>query len=335
MTLEEQKALLTIALSAAFADGDRTDAERGEIRRILDSLPAAADLNLPALYQDVLLKRVGVDAAARALGTPETRELAYELAAGVCDADGAQSPAERAFLASLRGSLELPGARAQAIDAGAEALAAAPLAAASSFEPPVPAVAAPDADPVAGATGSAPTVASTMAAAEMDRMIVNYAILNGALEILPDSLASMAIIPLQMKMVYRIGQAHGYELDRGHVKDFLATAGVGLTSQYIEQIGVKLVGRLLGAVGGGLLGGLGRQATSSAFSFGTTWALGQVARRYYAGGRTLSSAALQEAFSSLVGEAKALQQRYAGEITAKARTIDVKQILSEIGAGAA
>jgi len=335
MTLEEQKALLTIALSAAFADGDRTDAERGEIRRILGSLPAAADLNLPALYQDVLLKRVGVDAAARALGTSETRELAYELAAGVCDADGAQSPAERAFLASLRGALALPGARAQAIDAGAEALATAPLAAASSFEPPVPAVAVPAVDPVAAATGSAPAVASTMAPAEMDRMIVNYAILNGALELLPDSLASMAIIPLQMKLVYRIGQAHGYELDRGHVKDFLATAGVGLTSQYIEQIGVKLVGRLLGAVGGGLLGGLGRQATSSAFSFGTTWALGQVARRYYAGGRTLSSAALQEAFSSLVGEAKALQQRYAGEITAKARTIDVKQILSEIGAGAA
>ena len=331
MTLDEQKALLTIALAAAFADGDRTDAERGEIRRILDSLPAAADLNLPALYQDVLLKRAGADAAARALGTPETRELAYELAAGVCDADGVQSAAERAFLASLRGALALPGARAQSIDAGAEALAAAPLAAGSSFEPPVPAVAA----PAAGATGGTATVASTMAPADMDRMIVNYAILNGALELLPDSLASMAIIPLQMKMVYRIGQAHGYELDRGHVKDFLATAGVGLTSQYIEQIGVKLVGRLLGAVGGGLLGGLGRQATSSAFSFGTTWALGQVARRYYAGGRTLSSAALQETFSSLLGEAKTLQQRYAGEITAKARTIDVKQILSEIGAGAA
>ncbi|MCK7498350.1 MAG: hypothetical protein MZW92_52755 [Comamonadaceae bacterium] len=58
-------------------------------------------------------------------------------------------------------------------------------------------------------------------------MILNYAILNGALELLPDSLASMAIIPLQMKMVYRIGKSYGYELDRGHVKDFLATARRG------------------------------------------------------------------------------------------------------------
>jgi uncharacterized protein (DUF697 family) len=323
MTHDEQKALLTIALAAAFADGAGTDAERGEIRRVAESLPGAADLNLPALYQDVLLKRAGVETAARALTTPETRELAYVLAAGVCDADGAQSAPERAFLTSLRAALGLSGAATQAIDAGAEALATAPLAAASSFEPPASA---------ATAAGAAATpVATTMPAAEMDKMILNYAILNGALELLPDSLASMAIIPLQMKMVYRVGQAHGYELDRGHIKDFLATAGVGLTSQYVEQIGAKLLGGLLGKIGGGLLGGVGRQATSSAFSFGTTWALGHVAKRYYASDRTLSAAALQETFSSLVGEARTLQQRYTGEITSRASTIDVKQILSEIG----
>jgi uncharacterized protein (DUF697 family)/tellurite resistance protein len=321
MTHDEQKALLTIALAAAFADGAGTDAERGEIRRVAESLPGAAELNLPALYQDVLLKRASVETAAHSLTMPEMRELAYELAAGVCDADGAQSAPERAFLASLRVALGLSGAAAQAIDAGAEALAAAPLAATSSFEPP----AAKDA-------GAAATpVATTMPAAEMDKMILNYAILNGALELLPDSLASMAIIPLQMKMVYRVGQAHGYDLDRGHIKDFLATAGVGLTSQYVEQIGAKLLGSLLGKIGGGLLGGVGRQATSSAFSFGTTWALGHVAKRYYASDRTLSAAALQETFSSLLGEARTLQQRYTGEITSRASTIDVKQILSEIG----
>ena len=53
-------------------------------------------------------------------------------------------------------------------------------------------------------------------------MILNAAIMNGALELLPQSLASMAIIPLQMKLVYRIGTEYGYELDRGHVKDLLA-----------------------------------------------------------------------------------------------------------------
>ena len=82
--------------------------------------------------------------------------------------------------------------------------------------------------------------------AELDQAILNAAILNGALELLPETLSTMAIIPLQMKLVYRIGKAHGYELDSGHVKDFLATVGVGLTSQYLEQAGRKLLGGLLG-----------------------------------------------------------------------------------------
>ena len=99
----------------------------------------------------------------------------------------------------------------------------------------------------------------------------------------------MAIIPLQMKLIYRIGKSYGFELDSGSVKDFLATAGVGLTSQYLEQAGRKLLGGLLGAIGGRLLGGVGRQAVSSGMSFASTYALGQVARRYYAANRNLSA----------------------------------------------
>jgi len=60
----------------------------------------------------------------------------------------------------------------------------------------------------------------------------------------------MAIIPLQIKMVYGIGKVHGYELDQGHIREFLATLGVGLTSQYLEQFGRKLLGGLFGKVAG-------------------------------------------------------------------------------------
>jgi uncharacterized protein (DUF697 family) len=134
-----------------------------------------------------------------------------------------------------------------------------------------------------------------MSEAEMDKAILNAAILNGALELLPESLSTMAIIPLQMKLVYRIGKSYGFELDRGHIKDFLATLGVGLTSQYLEQAGRKLLGGLLGKIGGGLLGGLGKQAVSSGMSFASTYALGHVARRYYAGGRSFSAQMLREA----------------------------------------
>jgi uncharacterized protein (DUF697 family) len=111
-------------------------------------------------------------------------------------------------------------------------------------------------------------------------------LLNGALELLPQSWASMAIIPLQIKMVYGIGKAHGVALDQGHIKEFIAAAGVGLTSQYLEQFGRKLLGGLLGKAAGKTFGKLGGAATGMAFSFATTYALGQVAKRYYAGGNT-------------------------------------------------
>jgi len=133
-----------------------------------------------------------------------------------------------------------------------------------------------------------------------------------------------------MRMVYRIGKAHGFELDQGHIKDLLATVGVGLTSQYLEQFGRKLVGGLLGKVGGGLLGGLGSASTGAAFSFATTYALGHVAKRYYGGGRTIDTAGLQQAFADMLGRAKQLQGNYAAQITEQARTLDVSKVMSAI-----
>lgn len=314
MTEAEQKALVTIALLAAFVDGDNTDAERAEVKRIADSLSQSGEMNIAAIYQDVLMKRAPLDAAVAALTSMEAKSLAYELAVCVCDADGLQGEAERAFLAQLRGKLNLDAAamaKAETFTANADALATAPLGKATSIEPAM--------------------LASSMSAAEQDKVILNYAILNGALELLPDSLASMAIIPLQMKMVYRIGKAYGFELDRGHIKDFLATAGVGMASQYVEQVGVKLIGKVFGGgLIGGLLGGLAKQAVSSGMSFSVTYALGHLARRYYAGGRTFSAAVLKDTYSELLGEARSMQGEYLPAIREKARTINVAQILAEV-----
>jgi uncharacterized protein (DUF697 family) len=167
-------------------------------------------------------------------------------------------------------------------------------------------------------------------AAALDAMIQNYAIVNGALELLPQSLASMAIIPLQMKMVYAIGKAYGFELDRDHIKELLATLGVGLTSQFLEQFGRKLIGGVLGRLGGGLLGGAGSVTTGAAFSFASTYALGHVAQRYYAGGRSIDAAGLKQAFAEMLGQAKQLQTRYTSQIAEQARTLDLDKLLSVI-----
>ena len=89
----------------------------------------------------------------------------------------------------------------------------------------------------------------------LDHMILNAAILNGALEIVPHSLAAMAIIPLQMRLVYQIGSIYGYQLDSGHVKEFLATAGIGLTSQVLKG---SRAGWWAGLPAGSLVDCLGR-----------------------------------------------------------------------------
>jgi uncharacterized protein (DUF697 family)/tellurite resistance protein len=310
MDEKEQRAVMTIALLAAFADGRNADREREELRRVADSL--GSSLNMPALVQDVLLKRTSVEAAAVALTTPESRRLAFELAVGVCDVDGLRNEAETRFLADLgnRLGLDQPTIVETAVDA--DELATMPL------------------PPVATATRDVVAAAPSVPAAELDRMILNASILNGALELLPQSIASMAIIPLQMKLVYRIGQAHGYESDKTQIRDLLATLGAGLTGQYLEQIGRKLVGGLFGRVAGGMAGSLARGATGALFSFATTYAIGEVARRYYAGGRVMSADLLKRTFSELLSQGKAMQAQYLPQIEQQARTLDVSRIVQMV-----
>lgn len=321
MTLAEQEAILTIALFAAFADGQKADAEREEIRRIAHSLAdASGSANLARLVQDVLLRRAPLAAATAALTDAGQRSLAFEMAVCVCDADGRQSDAERQFLATLRQQLQLDAAQTAGFEREADAMVAAAETVVPAAVPAVqPAPAAP-----------APAALPAAAAAELDKSILNYALLTGALELLPQSWASMAIIPLQVKMVYGIGRAHGVELDQGHIREFIAAAGVGITSQYLEQFGRKLIGGLLGGVGGKIGRTLGGAATGMAMSFATTYALGQVARRYYAGGRVMSTALLRQTFQDLLGPARQMQQQYLPQIREKAATLDAGSIMAMV-----
>ena len=170
------------------------------------------------------------------------------------------------------------------------------------------------------------------AAADADRMILNYAILNGALELLPQSLATMAVIPMQLKMVYRIGRSHGVELDMGRIKELAAAAGLGLTSQVLEGYARRLLGGLLGkkSVAGRVAG----QATSSAFAFASTYALGQVAQAYYGGGRQMSKDQMKSLFDSVSDRARGLYDTYLPQIQEKAQGLDLPKILAEIKAPA-
>jgi len=310
MDIDQQRAVLTLCLMAAFADGAHSDQERAEIKRIAGALGADSALDAAAIYEDVLLNKPDMRPVAAAITQAEQRQFAYEMAVGVCNADGAITSAERRFLDELSGALNVDKGSAQQFAQDANALAVSK-----------PAGPAPEGTIVAAVPADA---------AALDATILNYAIVNGALELLPQSLASMAIIPLQMKMVYAIGKAYGFELDREHIKELLATLGVGLTSQFLEQLGRKLIGGVLGRLGGGLLGGAGSVTTGAAFSFASTYALGHVAKRYYAGGRRIDAVGLQQAFTEMLGEAKQLQAKYTGQIAEQARTLDLTKLVAAL-----
>jgi uncharacterized protein (DUF697 family)/tellurite resistance protein len=301
MKPEEQRSILVIALCAAFADGIKADREREEVRRIAASLADVADaIDIAGLYQDVLLKRTSLASAAAFLTESGQRQLAYEMAVCICEADGRLCDPERRFLNELKVLLKLDTAVTELVENEIDAVVV-------KMESAVPPV---------------------VSAADLDKTILNYALLTGALEVLPQSWASMAIIPLQVNMVYGIGQAHGVALDQGHIKEFIAAAGVGLTSQYLEQFGRKLLGGLLGKAAGKTFGKIGGAATGMAFSFATTYALGQVAKRYYAGGRTMNTALLRETFQSLLGPAKQMQAQYLPQIQRMATTLDAGQVMA-------
>ena len=306
MNSEQQRAILAIALYAAFADDAKHEREREEIIRIAQSLsnePGTPDL--AGLYQDVLLKRLSLDSATAMLQDSAERQLAYEMAVCVCNADGRQSEAERRFLDKLKTLLKLDAVQTEVIEGEADAMV-------DLSEAPAP---------------------LNVPQAGLDQSILNAALLNGALELLPQSWASMAIIPLQIRLVYGIGKAHGVELDQGHIKEFIAAAGVGLTSQYLEQFGRKLLGGLLGKVAGKTFGKVGGGATGMAFSFATTYALGQLAKRYYAGGRVMNTAVLRDTFQNLLGPAKQMQTQYLPQIRQQAETLDLGRVMALVRGG--
>jgi uncharacterized protein (DUF697 family)/tellurite resistance protein len=325
MTDQERDALLAIALRAAYVDGDRDAGERARIEEAAARL-GGGGVDLAALQREVLGGKRTLEADAARFTTPEARSVAYELAVAVCAADGVTNADEKEFLERLRAALGLDGAVARETVARAEALASVPL----ETTPVGAGSATPAPAPVAGPGTGAPLQPDSAA---LDKTILDAAITNGALELLPESLSTMAILPLQMRLVYRVGKAYGYELDRGHITELLATMGVGVASQYVEQVGRKILGGILGAIGGGLLGGLGRQATSSGLTFATTYALGQVAKRYYGSGRTIDTAALKQVFDSMLSEAKGMAGKYTGQMQAKSQTIDVKQLLATVKQG--
>lgn len=299
MTPQEKEAILAVALMAAFADQTKQEAEHAAVRRVAEGFQMDA-VDLGATCQKVLTKQLTLASAAAAITSPEAKSLAYELARSVCEASGPAVPEEQQFLANLATAL-LAGGAPQAADP------AAPLAV-------IPAL--PDLPEIPRGT-----------AADLEPVLLKYAILTAALELLPQTTGSLAIVPAQMKMVYDIGKRHGVALDRNSLRDFGAAFGIGAVSQVLEGGLRKLLSGVMGGLGGKsgeTVGDLTGGVAGTALTFATTYALGSVADRYYASGRQMDLATLKEEFNKLLETAKTKGSAYSGEITAKARELTEK-----------
>jgi hypothetical protein len=88
-----------------------------------------------------------------------------------------------------------------------------------------------------------------------------------------------------------------------------------------------LIGGFARRLGGGLLGGLVGEASGSAFAFASTYAIGQVARKYYASGRTLSTGQLKDVFSTMLANGRSMQGRYSGDILQRSRQVNLTELL--------
>jgi uncharacterized protein (DUF697 family)/tellurite resistance protein len=297
MRPSDRPPLLAIAMLAARADGRATPEEQQAIDAFVARI-GSPDVSRLATQVGAGGIRVA-DLAAR-LSDDDARRVAYETALAVCNADGASGPEEQRFLGELRDALGVSATVAAELDRTARSLAA------EASPPP-----------------AAP-------ASSVSDLILRQAILTGALEILPDRLANIAVLPLQLRLVYQIGQRHGHQLDARQVRELAATLGLGAVAQAFEGTLMKVLGGVAGGLLGGVLGGATRVATGAAVTFAATYALGHVAEQYYAQGRKLSAPELKALFARFRDEAGTIYPRIQQQIQSEAGTLDLQKVVTMV-----
>lgn len=299
MNKTEQEAVVAIALMAAFADGPKDEAEHGAIRRVAEGFQMQL-VDMTSLYQRVITGQLNLQQAVAMLSSDPSKNLAYEVARCICEADGTMHPTEKQFLAELTTAIR-------------------PTAGTTTAQPTAPSNEPPQESP----SKSDLVVIGPISDPKqpLDPTLVKYSILTAALELLPQTAGALAILPVQLKMVYDISKRHGIEIDYQSVKDFGAALGIGAASQLLEAGLRRLLSSVVGTVGGSAIGGLTGGVAGTAMTFATTYALGTIADQYYAAGRRINIEQLKAEFSRLVDKAKTTQQQYTQEISDKAKQL--------------
>jgi len=165
---------------------------------------------------------------------------------------------------------------------------------------------------------------------ELDTLILDQAMLAAACELLPDRLATLTVLPLQLRLVYTVGQRAGQEFGVEQATDLVAALGFGAASQLVESVVRGTIGSVAGGLFGGLLGRATGVAAGAAVTFASTYALGHAAEQYYAQGRQLSTADLKALFARLQDEATRIYPRVEQRIRELANGNQLDSVLKTI-----
>ncbi len=310
MTNEEIETIIAFATLAAMCDGLKDDAEQAQVAE------AARTLGLrdpEAIIAQAMSGALTIAGLADRLHSDEAKRLAHDTATAVCHANGWISPSEGKFLHDLADTLQLDTSPTDDVIAVINRAVSDHPARPITPAPGVPVVTERAADPAA-AIGHSP----------IDDHILDQSMLTAALELLPDRLANLGILPLQLRLVHHIGQQHGHRLDTKQVADLVATFGLGAAAQVLEKVVRRTFGGLAGGLLGGLLGGGAGIASGAAVTFASTYALGHAADQYYAQGRSLSTSDLKALFTKLRTDAVTIFPRVEARVgeLARGRSLD-------------
>jgi uncharacterized protein (DUF697 family) len=248
LTEKEGLASLRVLVCVAKANGELAPEKRTTLENAFTGLEMPAN----STPRSVLDEKIDLDAQLRLFTTPDSRESLYQSALGMIHVVGVPTPAEQKMLDHIRTTLQISEDKASLVRRILD----------GAKETVLPSSIQPVSDPVLRAT-------------EIKSDVLKYSVLSGALGAFPIpglSIATdLAVVCLQVKLVRDIGQRWGHKVDKQAAASLLGGLGLGTGA----RIAVSNLAKLIPVWG---------SAVGATASFASTWALGQIADKYFESG---------------------------------------------------
>jgi uncharacterized protein (DUF697 family)/uncharacterized membrane protein YebE (DUF533 family) len=290
----ESLACLRVLVAMAQTDGVLHESERVALEAAFAELPLPAGTTLEQLWAE----RRDFAALLSQVKTPAVRERLYQSACAVARADGGVDAEEEQLLAAMQLAFEIAPQQLSLIERlfseAKDTLLLSNIAA----------IADPD-----------------LRAAAIAEDITKYSVISAVLGAFPVPglaiAADLAVVAVQVKLLRDIGQYYGFELDQSSARELLTGLGLGTG----VRIAVSNIAKLVPLWG---------SAFGAATAFGSTWALGRIAVRYFDSGMSSDLGQLRAELRAAQGEAKQVYEQQRDAIAAKAEQHRV--LLEQLGA---